>query len=399
LRIIYPANIRFPMERANSIQITSTCHALARAGVTVDLVVRRTGWQSTKECLAFYGLTPHGNLRVRRLPVLNTHWSLGLWNRSYSLGALAWMLGRCRLGGVEAITLRDLGLARILLKYKTLFRVPVVYEAHEISHIIYRDLHTHLADVPELDRAQLSRIEASERFVYAHADTVVSITQALAELIQETFAPAAPITVIPDGAAVRPQQKEERSDSITYIGQLYPWKGVDTLVHAMKLLAGRRLVVVGGLPYESDMERVRKLAEAEGVAERISFEGFVPPSEVARHLARAAVGVIPLPDNLMARCFTSPLKLFEYMAAGVPIVASDLPSIREILRDRENALLVPPGDAEALANAIGELLTDAGLASKLAARARQDVEDYTWDRRARAIMTVLDEVVSRSERD
>jgi len=274
-----------------------------------------------------------------------------------------------------------------------------VYEAHEISHIIYRDLHTHLADVPELDGAHIARIEASERFVYARADAIVSITQALADLIRETFAPAAPIRVVPDGAAVRPQQKEARSDSIYYIGQLYPWKGVDALVHAMKVLPGRRLVVIGGLPYESDMERVRQLAQELGVAERVRFEGFVPPGEVAGHLARAAVGVIPLPDNLMARCFTSPLKLFEYMAAEVPIVASDLPSIREILRDRENALLVPPGDADALANAIGELLTDAGLAAKLATRARQDVEDYTWDRRARAIMTVLEEVVSRSERD
>ena len=387
------------MERANSIQIAGTCHALARAGATVDLVVRRTGWQSTTQCLAFYGLTPHENLRVQRLPVLNTHWSLALWNRSYSVAALAWILAKCRFARVDAVYLRDLALARIILRHKRLFRVPVVYESHEISHVICRDLHTHLAGVPELDRAHVARIEASERFVYANADAIVSITKALAELIDETFAPPGPITVVPDGASLRPQHEGHRSDSIYYIGQLYPWKGVDTLIRAMKFLPGRRLVVIGGLPYESDMGRVRTLADDLGVAERIRFEGFVPPAEIPRHLALAAVGVIPLPDNLMARCFTSPLKLFEYMAAGVPIVAADLPSIREILRDRENALLTPPEDSEALAHAVGELLTDTKLASRLAARARRDVEDYTWDKRARAIMAVLEGVSSRDKGD
>ena len=399
MQIIYAANIRFPMERANSIQITNTCAALACAGVKVRLVVRRTGDLSTQQCLSFYGLTPHPNLTVHRLPVLNTHWSLALWNRSYTLAALAWILAAARLSQPDLILLRDLSLARILLQYKGLFNLPVVYESHEISHVIYRNLHTHLPDCPELAPEHVERIERSERYVYENADAVVTITRALAETVQQTFGRRALVRVVPDAATapepVKTRHTVERSDSIYYIGQLYPWKGVDTLVRAMPHLACRRLVIVGGLPYESDRTRLESVSRELGVADRVTFTGFVPPTQVREHLARAAVAVLPLPDNPMARLFTSPLKLFEYMAAGVPIVASDLPSIREVLRDGENALLVAPGDPEALARGIDRLLSDRALAARLAGEARKDVAQYTWNHRAQSLRRIFEDVLAR----
>ena len=91
----------------------------------------------------------------------------------------------------------------------------------------------------------------------------------------------------------------------------------------------------------------------------------------------------------MARLFTSPLKLFDYMAAGVPIVASDLPSLREVLRDGENALLANAGDADAFAAAVRRLLADRSLADRLGRQARIDVQQYSWDARARTLLTIF----------
>ena len=99
----------------------------------------------------------------------------------------------------------------------------------------------------------------------------------------------------------------------------------------------------------------------------------MPHVEVRARVADAAVAVVPLPDNLMARYFTSPLKLFDYMAAGVPIVASDLPSIREVLTDGDNALLMPPDDPVALAATIRRLLVNPGLADRLRRTAFEQV--------------------------
>jgi len=93
----------------------------------------------------------------------------------------------------------------------------------------------------------------------------------------------------------------------------------------------------------------------------------------------------------MARHFTSPLKLFEAMAAGRPIVASDLPSVREVLEDGVHALLVPADDPHALAAAIRKLDSDEDLRKRLARAAGDKVRQYSWDERARKILRLLEE--------
>jgi glycosyltransferase involved in cell wall biosynthesis len=85
----------------------------------------------------------------------------------------------------------------------------------------------------------------------------------------------------------------------------------------------------------------------------------------------------------------SPMKMFEYMAAERPIVSTDFPTLREVLHDGENAVLVAPDSPAALAAGIRRLLDDPGLGGRIARRARQDVEQYTWERRAEKIMGIL----------
>ena len=183
---------------------------------------------------------------------------------------------------------------------------------------------------------------------------------------------------------------------VFYIGQLYPWKGIDVLIRAMAEIDGAELVVVGGLPPEPDLDRAQQLVEKLSLAERVTFRGFVPVPELDGERRKASIFVIPNVDSTTARLFTSPLKLVEAMASGRPIVSSDLPSIREVLTHDENALLVPPGDSHALAAAIERLLADGELGARLAARAFEDVKAYTWDRRAEAIETFANGLVGCS---
>ena len=145
-------------------------------------------------------------------------------------------------------------------------------------------------------------------------------------------------------------------------------------------------VIVGGVP--PDLDRIRRLA---GARRNVRTTGHRPPAEARRYLAAADVAIIPFSGaTIIAREHTSPLKMFEYMAAGVPIVASDLPSLREVLRHEHNALLVPPDDNAALAAAIERLLSDHELAARLAGTARNEVADCTWNRRAAGIVGFLD---------
>jgi glycosyltransferase involved in cell wall biosynthesis len=98
---------------------------------------------------------------------------------------------------------------------------------------------------------------------------------------------------------------------------------------------------------------------------------------------------LPNPRSAISSAFTSPLKLFEYMASGRPIVASDLPSLREVLRHEENALLAEPGNPQALVAGIQRIKDDAALGQRLAAQARADVAQFTWARRAERLETLF----------
>jgi len=156
-----------------------------------------------------------------------------------------------------------------------------------------------------------------------------------------------------------------------------------------------RGVIIGGHPAEPDVARVRRLAGALEIEGRLTFAGLVSPARVSTLLRNADVLVVPTIDTRWAR-YTSPLKLFEYMAAGRPIVASDLPAIREVLTDGENACLVAPGDEHALAAGIRRVLDDPALADRLARRASEGVAAYSWDRRAERLEALLEDVVTRS---
>jgi glycosyltransferase involved in cell wall biosynthesis len=179
-----------------------------------------------------------------------------------------------------------------------------------------------------------------------------------------------------------------------YAGHLYAWKGVDLLLEALALLPGVKGLIVGGHDAEPDLERVKQLAGRLGMIDRVTFTGLVEPSQVAGYLAQASVLVLPNPASAISTSFTSPLKLFEYMAAGRAIVASNLPSIREVLKDDETAVLVEPGSAPAFAEAIRALTTDRARADRLARAAFAEAANYTWQRRAERLEALFREVVA-----
>jgi glycosyltransferase involved in cell wall biosynthesis len=380
MRLLYLADIRFPMERANGIQTIETAHALARRGVEVELVVRRTDGRTDEACLEFFGLSPHPRLTLCRVSAP--------FGRFSTLARAAWLLFSSHRW--DFVFTRDLLLASAALRFG---RVPVVYEAHTVAAVFAEERARLYGADGAASKPKLARLDQRESRVCREAAGLVTITRALLRALSERHGKVAPARVVPDGARLpvalpgpRPTGSPPR---VCYIGQLYPWKGVDVLVDAMRYLDGAELAIVGGLPPEPDLDRLHRLAATLSVQDRVSFRGYLPPPALDAERAASDVFVIPLLDSATARLFTSPLKLFEAMASGRPVVASDLPSIREVLVHEQNALLVPAGDSRALASAIDRLLRDRDLARRLAARAFEDGRAYSWDRRAEALEDFL----------
>jgi GT2 family glycosyltransferase len=377
LRIIYPVHEGVDFRRARFQQVFQTVHALARQNCEVDLLIGRNRVEVDSEGLDHYGLWPHENLRIHPLLMLRREEDRFLrisWDGLFHWACLVRVRELLRQRAYDAIYTRHLKTASFFLKFKRYLRLPILFEAHEIFFLT-----TDRDDKKE-------KIKREEFRTYPYLDGIVSITRGLARQMKEVFSIQSPMAVVPDGVNLNffgDVARQPRSQKIIYVGQLYPWKGTGTLVEAMQYLPVGDLHLIGGS--QERIQELREKADRLGVQDRVFFLGQVPPKEVKRHLADSTVAVLPLTPDLISASFTSPLKLFEYMAARVPIVASDLPSTREVLSSGVNALLVQPNDPRALGEGIWRLLEDRSLAESLAQRAYEDVQEFTWERRAQKV--------------
>jgi glycosyltransferase involved in cell wall biosynthesis len=373
-----------------------TCHALALRGHHVSLAVRPDTHDPTRDPFTFYGLQRIEALHLETVRLGGPH---AARRAGYVAFAVARAMGRVRH---DVIFTRDLGVASVLVRLPRLVRGPVVYEAHTIAADEAAARHEMLTGTPEASPAKLRRLAARDAGVWRRTDGYVTITHGLKSEMERRFGARANIAVVPDGAHPRPDgarlvaesvdadSRNVRPFTIGYAGHLYPWKGVDLIVEAVAALRDTRGLIVGGHQQERDLDRVKALAVERDCAARVTFTGLLPPAEVAARLRDADVLVLPNPASAVSNAFTSPLKLFEYMAAGRPIVASDLPSIREVLRHERNALMIRPGDSRALTAAIQRLNDDRGLGRRLAGQALIDVAEYTWAKRAERLETLFE---------
>lgn len=390
--LLIPADIRFPLERANGVQILKTAAALAKQGLDTTLVVRDSDPRATPEILGLFGIEPQPKLAVRRLPVRHRPGSFLLPRLAFLMRASLLSLRHLRRGGV--VFSRDLQLVDLLLRVG---RRRVVYEAHAVESLMYRERGALYGTGEKPDPGKAARIAGRERRVWRRAAGFVATTAGIRDSFAEEHGQRVRCRVVPNGCEVPasrafPGLSRERPTRVLYAGQLYPWKGVDVLVEAMIQVPEARLVILGGLPGEADLVRIQALVERLGLSPRVELLGTVPQVRVAEELRRAAVVAVPFLKTAMSERHTSPLKAFEAMAAGRPLVVSDLPASREILRDGENALLVPPGEAPALAAAVGRLLAEPVLAERLARGAWDQAPRYSWQARAQALVGLFEEL-------
>jgi glycosyltransferase involved in cell wall biosynthesis len=396
VRITYFADVRFPLERANGIQTMETCHAMAVRGHDVDLIVRPDTESPARDPFAYYGLPPNPKLRIDRAPVSGPAMARRLGYMAFALGRA---MGRSR---ADFLLTRDLGVAALLLDVPRGLRPPVVYESHGYAPDVAAALPDLVATATRPSARKLQRLAQREARVWRGADGYITITAALRAELEARHGVRARLAVIPDGVRIDAagsvrealETQPTAEPVVAYAGHLYAWKGVDVLLEALARVAKARGLIVGGHAKEPDLGRLKALAARLGIADRITFTGMVEPARVARFLRQADVLGLPNPASAISTRFTSPLKLFEYMAAGRPIVASDLPSIREVLHHEVDALLVPPGDPAALAAAIERLITDPALSARLAAAALAAAPAYSWDRRAERLEALLNEMVN-----
>jgi glycosyltransferase involved in cell wall biosynthesis len=365
--LYYIANARMPTESAHGVQIAKMCEAFARAGAQVTLLVPRRRNTEAQDVFTAYGV--ERNFSVEYLPTIDLPlWLPGafmLQTFVFATAALLRLAREPRLGLVYTRGEQPIFLAPFLPR-----RFALVWETHIKPAYLGRYART---------ARRASLLVAATKWYATEIPTLWPIEQkkvlyapdgvALADFPVRTREVARQALALPDDKKI-----------VLYAGSDLAWKGLYLLREASELLPEDTVTIfVGGSK------------EKGGVSSRRMFPGVRPYTEIPLWLAAADVLVMTGdPRSPIAREYTSPLKLFEYMAARRPIVATDLPATRDILSEAE-AYLAPP-DVVSLARTITEALMHPLEAAARARAARALVERYSWDARARGILSAISEV-------
>ncbi|HSL27910.1 MAG TPA: glycosyltransferase [Anaerolineales bacterium] len=358
------AGSTIPSDTANSLQVMKACQALLQLGHDVTLLV--PGFKnSSVDLKEHYGLQTEFPIE---------------WLASASRRRFTWEAVRCaQLGGHDLIyswfpQSAVFGLLR---------RLPVVFEVHIQPTGLFGPMWHRL----------FAQIRGRKR--------LVAITRALVDLLRGDFRMhvsdeeivIAPNGVdlerfasLPDPVTARRRTGLPEAPTVMCTGHLYAGRGADLFLGLAKRFPYARFVWVGGRP--EDVQSWKERLESDNVI----FTGFIPNSELPLYQAAADILLLPYGRSIMGSSGTadsarvaSPMKMFEYMAAGRAILSADLPVIREVLNEN-NAAFCEPGELESWQTTLEALLQDQSRRMILGEQAKRDAQRYTWLARAERIL-------------
>lgn len=326
-------------------------------------------------------------IRVRRpaLPVPGMRFLMHQWRLARRLAAL----GPSVLHAHDSNALVPVALAAAR------GRVPFVYDAHDLWLGRPRRERSRLYFA--LNQAWYALVE---RLTIPRAAATITVSPPIAEHLRRRYrvdrvhlVPNYPdvadqiedreLRALPGGEAIDPQLP-----IVLYLGGLMAGRGLEQLVEAMGRVPDAQLVLLGAGVLEGSLRE-----RAAGAGARLVVLPPVPPDEVEAHAASAAVGVSPIVPSCLNYRYSLPNKLFQYMAAGIPVVASDFPQVREVVEDSASGLVVDTTRPEAIAAGIRRVLDDPDEAVAMGERGRAAVRDrYHWARAAAVLRSVYEDL-------
>jgi len=376
MKIVYISYATIPSRTANSIQVMKMCQAMALNGHKVVLLVPDKKSESEKgisDIYHFYGVKNCFEIRKIFCPLIKGKTLIFSFIAIYIAKKLK----------SDIIYTRSI-LAGLVASF---YRIPNICEYHQsINNLI-----------DTLFFRALIRSAMLKRFVV--------VSYALKCYYEEKFPLVkSRISVFPDGADliakdnITPIKINNPGNKflVGYAGHLYKGKGIEIISKLAQLCPWAEFHIIGGMPEDIAYWQVRLTP-----FKNIILHGFIPHREIYRYLLSFDALVAPYQEQVSVydgwkktggsgdvAKWMSPLKVFEYMSAGKAIIASDLPVLKEVLKNENNVLLVSPGDVRFWERALTRVRDDLGLRKQLGQQAKIDIEkNYNWEKRARQVLT------------
>ncbi len=367
-KIIYVANIRLPTPRAHGIQIAKMCEALAKAGNQVTLVIPRRLNNISADTYSYYGIEPI--FKIVRIPVIDL----------IKFGRIGFLIQSLMFAAAAAV-------------YCFFIRSDIVYSRDELCIALASVVSKHC-----YFEAHVNRYNFLTKRVLEKSERVVTISKGLRQFYLDKGLRIEKSIVAPSGVEIATfdisvDKVEARrqlglpNDAILlgYSGSFKTMdmeKGIDTIIAALGLIKDNRyhFVAIGG--DVGHIAEYKAKAEKAKIGERVHLFSRVASDKLAIFHKACDILLMPFPAAYHYVYYMSPVKMFEYMAARRLIIASDLPSIREVLNDR-NCVFCAPASPEDLAQKILYVTAHPEIEKKIVDQAFEDVAEYSWTARAK----------------
>ncbi len=384
MKILYVVNARIPTEKAHGTQIVNMCEAFASLENEVDLIIPERNNSIQEDAFSFYKV--ERNFRVK------TIWGFDFFSIEKYIGTLAfylqtlsflWSLLFLNVSRNAVIYTRNPEVAWIF----TMRGYKVVYECHDWFKKNRKIALYFLKNVGHI--VALNSYIRNEFLKYGFKEKVVLIAPNGVRL--ETFdldiSKQVAIDKIKIDESTKSMMREKKV--LLYTGSFKTMgveKGISDIFDAVKKMQRDDLLFVSVGGSEKDIEYYVKLAEEKGIFSQVRIVGRREQSELALFQKASDILLMPFPKLAHYEYHMTPLKMFEYQVSKRPIIASNLPSIKEILNDK-NCLFCEPGKPLDLADKIEYLLEHKVLGYALAEQAYRDVQQYSWQARAKKIIS------------
>jgi len=356
-------------------------YGIAQTGVRCTFIAQVRSADFDPDCLyARFDLEPLAGLDViarpeqRRFGLKTNQWFY--WDALEQIKALH------RETRVDGIISRDPGALPYLYLLRRQTRIPVFYQPHNF----YADLSLR----PDINPKNAMKYHWLEHHFAGRMNGILCLQPSQAQLFSQYFPRTRVFPASPGLLKVYPGKTPPKNlNRLVYMGSLQPKKGIGVILDAMRNLeTDYELLLIGGRN-PSEIQAAQERVQSYQLGHRVKITGWLPFREASLKMESAAVGLLPLRDTFYNRYLTAPNKLFDYLSRGIPVVASDLPAIRDFLSEDE-ACFVPPEDAGRLASAVVALCRNRKTWNRLSAACLNKAGCFLWKHQAEKMIASME---------